>query len=243
MTKIETSTFLVKAIVSDIKNRIERPIPGKELNIIFNTLERAQKICAHEKTNQEIITLYGKVVDAFNQHIEEEIQALKKIKNKVLLEKKIASLKKSSGISRTNLATLNSLKEKNVKRKKNPKTQILFIQDLSLEEAEETIGELFEIANSLYHSKKNNIKDSLQNIPKLAENKFLEHVAHLKASAAKNKLLTLQALFATAYELAEKPYFKYPTKQEIKIFFDEKEEIMKNDENSYSHTRSLVRLA
>ncbi len=242
MTKIETSTFLVQAIITEIKNRIETPVSPKDLHALFKNLSSAQKMCKNERMAEQIVSLYGKVVDAFNKHIEQEISALKQIKDVSLLQKKIKSLEQYPGISKTNLTTLSFFKQSQGKVKKIP-GQFLPIQEIPPEEIEEVITEIFELSTFIYYEEHEKTKKALNKISTLAQNRLLKHLSCLRAPLLKDKLSTLQALFATAYELAEKPSSKYPTPQEIKTFFEEKEEILKEEQGAPSFTRLFLRHA
>lgn len=232
--KIQTSShFQIWSILDDVKNTVSKPISQKKSKSLISQLEDIQKNCKDEEIKNQIICLYGKIMDAYNKHIEKEILSLTDAPDSLKMQKKISILKKSPGISLENLETLSKI------------DTFLLTKNLVLKEiVHEEIDDLFELAALVYYKEKEEkIQKALASLPSAAEKCLFKHLSSLRSPFLKERTNTLQALFAAAYELAGKSFNCYFTPKEIDLFFAERKKITEKDILNHPKTLPSLRLA
>ena len=217
--KIHTSTlFEMWSALDEVKGLLNKPINQKKSIQLISRLELIQKNCKDEELIAQTISLYGKVMNAYNKHIEEEIHSLAKIKNKSSRQRKINLLKKSNGISRENLETLSKIGKTII-------TRTLKIEEVPLEEIEA----LFDLAGLVYYEKRDAASIAFSYLSPSASRCLLKYLSAFRSPYLQNKLITLQALFSAAYELAGKSLHTPPSLEELQLFFEERENVIKED--------------
>ncbi|MES2198961.1 MAG: hypothetical protein V4489_02185 [Chlamydiota bacterium] len=229
--KIITSlSFKVLSTIQDVEIRLKKPVSKHVFGRLFTLLEDIQKECQDPDLQDKIISLYGKIID---RYVDTEIQKIavlaeKPNQNLEILRKKIADVK-LYGISKENFSILKKAEQK---IQQNNEALCLTASQNSPVEIE-WVEEVFTLASMIYHKENEKIKSTYQNLPKEVHQSLLNHLIFLETTLFQNDFLMMQALFATAHELAERPLIKYPTSQEIHHFFKEEKIIKKADHPQY----------
>lgn len=229
-SKIHNSTsFKVQALIDGIGTRLQKPITPKTFHRLITQLDDAHRSCHDEKLHSQISDLYGRLVREYNCFIEKEVSLLKELAkssscNHLSLKERIEKMKTSDGIYREHLESLLEI-EKGILSTEKPK-------DVFMDEAEE----LFSLASFIYHGETDNEQAALKELSSLAQKHLLKHT--------KKNMSRIQSVFAAAYELGGLSNEKYPEKQEIDLFFKERESIILQDEAS-THIKkpSIARFA
>ena len=215
--------------LQDIENALERPLDKKTFHTLFKKLTQAQRVCSSMKlkcsgtflshSEQKICSLFGKVVtnyvDSFVNEIVKKAENLSQKDQKSIhnLQEDIVALKKDHRPSRENLIKIAEVEKK-----------IDYLQTFSsIDEKEidpEESEKLLHIASCVYHKKEKDRKETYFNLSETAKKRFLTHVFTLKTTPFEEKLPTLQALFASADEMAGIPT-KYLSITEIADFFSQ----------------------
>lgn len=224
MTQIITSHFLVQRLLQEVHSCVQKPISHQELVQLFQKLTHAQNVCVNAENQEEIITLYGKAVDAFNLHVKKEIDQLRLLKNKQTISQKIQELQKTPGISESNLCLLRILQNHG----RIPVAQSL-PAFLSLEEREKACEDIFELASFFYEENIQKIPSGMLLLSDFTRKRLYYHFRILQKNQdtqINDRISIVQALFATAYEIGNVYAPSYPTEEEIQAFFLEKNRIM-----------------
>lgn len=226
--KIITSrSFKVLSTIQDVELRLKKPVTKQAFGKLFALLEDAQKECPNLDLHDKIISLYGKVVD---RYVDTEVQKIATLATKpncnlTMLRKKIADVK-LYGVSKENFSILEKVEQGSLIS--SPLNQENPIIDI------EWIEELFALASLIYHKKEEEeIRTICQNLPTEVQKCLTKHLTSLRTTLFQNDLSTIQALFAAAHELAERPLAKYPTFQDIQCFFKEEKNTKKADHLQY----------
>ncbi len=228
--KITTSpSFKVLSIIQNVETKLKNPVSKRTFGKLFILLETAQKECLDVDLQNKIVSLYGRIID---RYVDTEVQKIAELAtkpklNEEILRKKIADIK-LYGISKENFSILRKAEQK-IQRVKTPSytSSESSLMDL------EWIEELFTLASLIYHKEKEKISSTYKNLPLEAQNCLLKHLSFLGSAVFQDDFLMIQALFATAHELAERPLMKYPTFQDIDRFFTEEKIIKKADHPQY----------
>lgn len=213
-----------------VESHLQGPICKKTYRELHLKLEKAQKTCSNDVLNNKIVSLYGQILDQYNNHIKSEVKELTALvqsayPNKSSLQKKIRTLKNTSGISMENSENLSQI-ENTIKRSaKTPLPPPIKIEGILIEEVEA----LFDLASFIYYGEEDRAAEAQKNLLPSSEKRVFQHLSLLKTAALKDKLTRIQALFVTAHELSGKSLTKYPQANEIDIFFKERKKIMRKD--------------
>jgi hypothetical protein len=211
----------------DIEKALEKPVDQKTFRTLFKKLTIAQKECSTLKlkcsgsflchSEQKICSLFGKVVtsyvDSFINQIIKKADALSaKDQSAIIdLQNEILALKKDHRPSRENLIKIAEVEKK-----------ISFLQTFSsLPEKEidpEESEKLLHLASCVYHKQDKERKETYFTLSETAKERFHTHLFTLKTKPFEKKIPTMQALFASADEMAGIPT-KYPSVTEITEFF------------------------
>lgn len=213
----------------DIEKALESPVDKKTFQSLFKKLTRAQQDCTSLKlkcsgtflchSEQKICSLFGKVVtsyvDTFINQIVSKAEALspEDLKGREILRKEIISLKKDHRPSRENLAKLAEVEKKISSCPSLPSSSD---ENVDPEEAEK----LLHLASCVYHKKESERRETYLTLSKVAKERFRNHLFTLQTRPFEEKIPTLQALFASADEMAGIP-MHYPSASEITDFFSE----------------------
>ena len=227
-----------------VESQLQKPISMKAYKCLYLKLEMAQKTCENAALNEKIVTLYGKVLDEYNKHIKTEVReitalAQKSPSNIPFLQKKIKTLKNTSGISMENSEILSQIESSIKKTSKMSAPAPIKIEGVLIEEIEA----LFELASFIYYGEEDKATELQKKLSLSSEKRVFQHLSLLKASNPKDKFTRIQALFVTAHELAGKSLTKYPVAKEIDAFFKERKKIMKKDPLQNGHIGPFWHLA
>ncbi len=228
--KIFTSpSFKVLSTIQDVEIRLKKPVSKQIFGRLFTLLEDLQKECQDQDLQYKIISLYGRIID---RYVDTEVQKIAELSAKSkpnieLLRKKIADVK-LYGISKENFSILKQAEE-NIQKTNPP----IHATSKSLLIDIEWVEEIFTLASFIYHKEIEKIKPSYKSLPLEAQDCLLKHLISLETTLFQDDFLMIQALFATAHELAERPLTKYPTFQDIHRFFTEEKTIKKADHPQY----------
>jgi hypothetical protein len=228
--KITTSpSFKVQSAIQDVEVRLKKPVSRLAFCRLFSLLENVQKECPDPELQDKIIYLYGKILDRYVDTEVKKIVVLagKTKRNFESLRKKIADVK-LYGVSQENNSLLNRVEQKIQKPQIPPYTA-----DLTAPAELEWIEELFSLASLIYDKEKEEPKAAYKELPKEIKDCLSKHLSELKTALFQDDLLMIQALLATAHDLAEYPLTKYPTDQEINLFFSEEKIIKKADPSQH----------
>ncbi len=211
----------------DIEKALESPVDKKTFQSLFKKLTRAQQTCTSLKlkcsgtflshSEQKICSLFGKVVtsyvDTFINQIVKKAETLspEDFKGRETLRNEIIALKKDHRPSRENLAKLAEVEKKISSCQTLPTVPQ---EDVDPEEAEK----LLHLASCVYHKKESERRETYLTLSKAAKERFRSHLFTLQTQPFEEKIPTLQALFASADEMAGIPTH-YPSPSEITKFF------------------------
>ncbi|MBX9924129.1 MAG: hypothetical protein K2Y01_08470 [Rhabdochlamydiaceae bacterium] len=211
----------------DIEKALEKPVDQKTFQALFKKLTLAQQACSSMKlkcsgtflshSEQKICSLFGKVVtsyvDSYINQIVKKAETLSPKDHKAIesLQNEIINLKKDHRPSRENLIKLAEVEKK-----------IGFLQTFSqISEREidpEESEKLLYLASCVYHKQDKERKETYFTLSETAKERFHTHLFSLKTKPFEENIPTLQALFASADEMAGIPT-KYPSITEITEFF------------------------
>lgn len=228
--KIITSpSFKVLSTIQSVEIRLKKPVSKQAFEKLFILLENTQKECLDQELQTKIIALYGRIIDRYVDTEVQKIAALatKSKPNVEILRKKIADIK-LYGISKENFSILEKIEQK-IQTVKAPKHTNLKNFPAEIEWVEE----LFTLANLIYFKEKEKVGPTYQELPSEIQKCLLKHLDSLDTTLFQDEFLMIQALFATAHELAERPLINYPTSQDIDRFFAEEKMIKKADHPQY----------
>jgi len=239
-----SSPFELEQHLKAIEEDLKRSIDSSSLKELFHRLKAAQDDYNHLQSKlhfsppflsgseEKISSLFGKVmqvqIDYEVQVIVETAQALKpgdvlQAKN---LEKKIKMLKKWHRPCREHLSKLAEA-EQNISLAQGKKTRQKNFQKIAFlpEEAEH----LLELASLVYHKNQKERNKTYLSLSKEAKDSFNYHLICLKTKAFEKEKSTIQALFASAFDLAGVKGAKYLSSKEIRDFFAEEKKILLED--------------
>jgi hypothetical protein len=230
-SKVTTSYFFeALTTIHYVESQLQKPMGKKAFGKLFSLLETVQKNCSDKEIHAKIHFLYGKIID---QYTTKEMNAIIKlaknpVKNPNFIQKKIHNLK-NFGASQHQLSTL-SLIEKSLKKK----TPISFSIEPPTPRActkfpLEEVEKLFDLAKHIYYEEHSYVKLAKEELSSLAKKCLTKHLAMQKVDFLQNKLTTIQALFAAAYELSGKAIFQYPDEKEIDGFFKDLKALMQEE--------------
>jgi|GEM_PF-4477842 len=220
--KIYTSTsFKILSTLQEVENKLLKPVSRKDFERLFSRLEEVQKECEDGELLSKIIYLYGKIVDKYVDTQVGRIAALAgKLKSdNADLKEKIAQIK-LYGLSQENFSILSKIEKK---LESSEKSEEVLSEEIG------SVEELLTLAGFVYYQKKEETEKFYRTLPLSAKQSVGKHLNALKTSFFQNDVLTIQALFAAAYELAGRPIQSYPPIEEIKDFFSKREVIIKGD--------------
>lgn len=202
----------------DIEEELKKPVDDKTMRRLFQKLEVAQEDCSSLKekyslfaekliseSEDKIRSLFGKVVTS---HMDTEVDQIVEMAQHVPpeeLQKKIKKLKSKYCLSKEQL-------EKIAKAEKKESSS----KETDLEEVEN----LFRLASLVYHKNKEERNKIYCCLSTSAKESFHKHLICLKTKAFEKEESTIQALFASALEIAGSPP-EYPSSTEIQDFFSE----------------------
>lgn len=211
--------FKTLTAIHYVESQLEKPISKKAFGRLFAQLETVQKNCADEELTFRIVSLYGKIVD---RYLASEVAAIsnlakKSTANATLALKRIDDLKKF-GLSQNYFAVISNI-EKMLRTGKSPVfTAVNKTMDrVYIEEVED----LFGLAGFIYYNEKEKIEKAKKGLSNYAEKVLQKHLILLKTTFLQDPFSTVQALFATAYELSGANLSQYSSKKEIDVFFTE----------------------
>lgn len=219
-----------------VESQLQKPVSKKAYKCLYLKLENAQKTCENTALNDKIVILYGKILDEYNKHIKSEVREITALaqssqSNIPFLQKKIRNLKNTSGISMENAEILSQI-ENTIKKSSKPLSLTpVKIEGILIEEIEA----LFELASFIYYGEEDKATEAQKKLSPGSEKRVFQHLSLLKTNHSKDNLSKIQALFATAHELAGKSLSKYPLAKELDIFFKERKKIMKKDSHQNHH--------
>jgi hypothetical protein len=215
--------------LQDIEKALEHPVNKKTFHTLFKKLTMAQKVCFSMKlkcsgtflshSEEKICFLFGKIVTSYvDSFVNEIVKKAKKLSPKdhkgiQNIQKELFALKKDHRPSRENLIKIAEVEKKiSVLQTFSP----AFQQEIDPEECEK----LLHLASCVYHKKEKERKETYFALSEMAKERFHTHLFTLKTEPFKEKLPTLQALFASADEMVGIPT-KYRSVTEIKEFFSQ----------------------
>jgi predicted GIY-YIG superfamily endonuclease len=216
----------------DIENKLKRPVNRKSMQKIFQRLEVAQDDCSSMKNKYTLFTeeiasgfegrirsLFGAVVTT---HVNTEVDQIlkeamslnpKNTKAVKALKKKIKDLKSWHRPSKENLIKIAKAESRITEDKC---AASLGEEEIDPEEAQN----LLQIASLVYCKKLKDRNKLYLSLSDTAKERFQKHLICLKTKAFEKETSTIQALFASAFDMAGIPS-KYPSYSEIKDFFSE----------------------
>lgn len=224
--KIYTSTsFQVLATIHEVEKELVKPIKFENFKKLFARLEMAQKSCQDSELLEKIIYLYGKIVDRYVDTKVQEIVCLVKRspRNVQKIKEEIADVK-LYGLSQENFSIIDKIEKK---------MQNVFPIVTGASEDIEFSEELFTLASHIYYKERKKGRALYHTLPSSIQKCVSKHLSRLHTLPFHDDRLMLQALFAAAHELANRPLRKYPSSDEIKHFFIEEQAVIKTDLSSH----------
>jgi hypothetical protein len=220
--KIYTSTsFEVLSTIHEVETELTKPVTRRAFGKLFSKLEIAQESCQNQDLLEKIISLYGQIVD---RYVDTKVQAIASLaerspRNLKKIQEEIADVK-LYGLSQQNFAIIEKIEQK---IQKSLPITVGSYEDTEFSE------DLFMLASHIYHKERKKGRALYHTLPLSTQRCVSKHLSRLHTLPFHNDALMLQALFAAAYELANRPLRKYPSHEEIHQFFLEEQAIVKGD--------------
>ena len=232
--------------LQDIEEELKKPVNQKTFRRIFDQLSTAQQDCIKIKSKSnfasvflsdsehKICSLFGKVMNSLvdtevNRIIEASFKLKKGEKKKAeSLQKEIDLLKNCHRPSKEHLKHIAESEERiqqalGIFTLKEPS------ENNAIDELSEEVEDLFKLASLVYNKNKKDLNKTYLTLSKEAKDKFNRHLICLKTKPFEKEKSTIQALFASAFELSGIKRTSYFSSKEIDDFFAEEKKISEED--------------
>lgn len=239
---IRSSCFQTGAILDSVQQQLEKPVDQNIFTMLMQKLDSVQT-CDNSLLQQQIVSLYGRVVEEFNNYIRNKVNEIARLSldpsaDSSSLRAQIIAFRTLPGVYQENLASL-------VLLDRQLQNRASLLQEVSVPSIlPEEVEDLFELADSIFYERgEKTIHEALNRVPSITRRKLLEELSSFNLSSIEQKKQLLQSLFFFIYQLSGKTLFISHSWKDICAFFREKERVLKKEDPLHSAHKCVALFA